>query len=80
MVIIDFSDTSKQAFVRGFHKGMTAPVMLFGSFEAPAIAEVKQITPPSISDEQALNNDWVKIGEDFKHVIAKYGAETNAQK
>lgn len=78
MVIIDFADTSKQAFVRGFRKGMAAPVMLFGSFEAPPLPEVKQVTVPSISDEQSLNSDWNKIGADFNNVIEKYGAETHA--
>lgn len=72
MVIIDFSDTKKQAFIRGFSKGMAAPVMLFGSFDAPALPEVKQVTVPSISDEQALNNDWNKIGTDFNKVITRH--------
>ncbi len=77
MVIIDFSDTSKQAFSRGFQKGLAAPVMLFDSFDAPPLPEVQQIAAPSISDEQALNNDWNKIGADFNKVISRHVEATN---
>lgn len=76
MVIIDFSETKKQAFVRGFQKGLAAPVMLFGDFKAPQTPEVKQITVPSISDKESLNSDWEKIGGDFNRVISRY-VETN---
>ncbi len=80
MVVLDFSDTRKQAFVRGFSKGMAAPMMLFGQFTVPPLPEVKQIIPPSISDEQALENDWKAIGADFNNVIAKYGKESHTEK
>lgn len=65
MVTIGFAETSKQGFVRELHKGIAAPVMLFGGFEATPLLEIKQI-PPAISDEQALNNDGKNIENDFK--------------
>lgn len=77
MVIIDFKDTKKQAFMRGFSKGMAAPLMLFDNFNAPQLLEVKEISVPSISDEQSLNNDWEKIGADFNRVIARYVETSN---
>jgi hypothetical protein len=77
MVIIDFSDTKKQAFVRGFSKGISAPLMVFGQFTAPSLPEIKQIIPPSLTDEEALSNDWKVIGEDFYKVIAKYGEDSH---
>jgi hypothetical protein len=80
MVIIDFTDTKRQAFVRGFYKGFTAPSMLFEQYSAPPLPEVKQISPPSINEEQALNSDWEKIGADFMHVIVTYGSETTTEK
>ena len=80
MVIIDFSNTSKQAFMHGFSKGLAAPVMLFGQFTAPPLRDIKQITSPSLSDEMALFNDWKTIGADFNNVIAKYGKEAHPEK
>ena len=80
MIIINFSDTSKQAFTKGFSKGIAAPLMLFGHFSPPNLPEVKQISPPSISDKQALNNDWLTIGADFNNVIASYGQKHHTEK
>ena len=80
MVIIDFSNSSKQAFKHGFLKGLAAPVMLFGNFNAPPLLEIKQISFPNITDDQALNNDWLAIGSDFNNVITRYGKETDFNK
>jgi len=80
MVIIDFTETKKQAFIRGFHKGLAAPSMLFEQYSAPQLPEVKQISLPTINENQALNSDWEKIGSDFKHVIVTYGTEAATEK
>lgn len=77
MVVIDFKDTKKQAFIKGFYKGIAAPLMLFGSFTAPPLPEVKPIIPPHQGDEQALNGDWKTIGLDFNNAITKYGQESS---
>jgi hypothetical protein len=73
MVIIDFNETKKQAFMHGFSKGMAAPVMLFGGFTAPTLPEVQQIIPPSVNDADALEGDWRNIGMDFNNVIKRHG-------
>lgn len=80
MIILDFSNTSKQAFKHGFMKGLSAPVMLFGQFTVPPLREIKPITPPSINDEQALANDWKAIGMDFNKVIVNHVKETDTPK
>lgn len=80
MVIIDFSTSLKKSFINGFFKGITAPVMLFGRFEAPKLPDIKKIEVSNISNEQALNGDWYKIGADFNHVISKYVAESHSKK
>lgn len=80
MVIIDFKNTKKQAFARGFAKGMAAPLMLFGEFAAPPLPEINQINPPQLSDAQALEGDWKAIGMDFNNVIARHGKESHASK
>lgn len=80
MVIIDFSDTTEQAFVRGFSKGITAPSMLFEKFTAPPLKTIEQIAYPDTTEAQALNDDWKKIGDDFHHVIEKYGQESDTKK
>ncbi len=80
MVIIDFSKTSKQAFINGFSKGLAAPVMLFGSFDAPPLVEIKQIYAQPISDENALQSDWYKIGTDINNVISRYDSKVSTEK
>jgi len=77
MVIIDFSNTPKQAFKSGFIKGLSAPIMLFGRFNAPNLPKINTISLPTINTEQALSNDWKVIGNDFSNVIARYGKETD---
>lgn len=70
--LLDFSDTNHQAFSHGFFKGLAAPVMLFGQFDLPETQKIEKITVPSIDAKQALENDWIAIGNDFKKVIANY--------
>jgi len=71
--LIDFSDTSKQAFIRGFWKGLSAPVVLFGRVEHPKRREIKLISLPSKTVADALAEDWQAIGTDFHNVIEKHG-------
>lgn len=80
MVIIDFSSTSKKAFLHGFSKGLSAPVMLFGKFNAPPLRKYDLVVSPAKDDGLMLENAWSKIGQDFKNVMTKYGEETNNQK
>jgi hypothetical protein len=76
MVIIDFSETERQAFLRGFEKGLAAPVMLFGHFQAPTVATIPQITVQPIEAGEAIENDWKVIGADLRNVIERYGKNT----
>lgn len=75
MVIINFSDTKKQAFLRGFEKGLAAPVMLFGNFQAPKVDVIPQISVQSIEIREVLENDWKAIGTDLRNVIERHGKE-----
>jgi hypothetical protein len=75
MVIINFSDTKRQASLRGFEKGLAAPVLLFGHFEAPQLDLIPQITVKSIEVGEALENDWKAIGTDLWNVIEHHGKE-----
>ncbi|MFM8441994.1 MAG: hypothetical protein ACKN9W_01475 [Methylococcus sp.] len=75
MAIINFSDTSQQAFLRGFQKGLASPVMLFGSFQAPRMDAIPQISVPAIDAREALENDWRVIGIDLNNVIQRYVKE-----
>lgn len=80
MILIDFSETPKQAFARGFWKGLSAPVMLFGNFDAPKPRRAKPITIQLKSDMQSFAGDWNKIGVDFNNVVAKHGKKANRTK
>lgn len=54
-------------------KGLGAPFVLFGTFNAPALPEVIQVTAQSVDPEQALAGDWVRIGNDFHLAAVEYG-------
>jgi hypothetical protein len=75
MVIINFSDTKRQAFLRGFEKGLTAPVMLFGHFQVPNLNPIPQVTIKPIEIGEAMENDWKAIGTDLRNVIEHHGKE-----
>lgn len=72
MELLNFSDTSKQAFIKGFWKGLAAPVMIFGNFEAPKRREIKPISLNFKTDAEALADDWKRIGMDFNKSIETY--------
>jgi hypothetical protein len=80
MLIINFSNTPKQAFAHGFIKGLAAPMILFGNYTAPPLPEINWISLPSDSPDQSLANDWKNIGTDFKNAIVIYGKNTESQK
>ena len=69
-MILTYPSTRRQALVRGFWKGLAAPVMLFGVGAAPIIPEPIQISPPGLTGEDALRSDWTRLGVDFQVVIA----------
>lgn len=73
MEILNFSNTPRQSFIHGFLMGLASPAMLFGSFTAPILHEVRVISLPLLSNDQALNNNWEKIGMDFNNVVVNYG-------
>jgi len=75
MVTINFSDTKGQALLRGFEKGLAAPIILFGHFQAPNVNPILQVTIQSIEIGEALDNDWKAIGTDLRNVIERHGKE-----
>jgi hypothetical protein len=80
MLLIDFSETPKKAFARGFIKGLAAPMVLFGNYHAPILTDIKWVTPPKESTDQALVNDWIKIGGDINRVIYLHGQTAQEHK
>jgi hypothetical protein len=62
--IIDFASDPKEAFARGFLRGLAAPVTLFAHHEAPSLPGVQMVEPPAAGREiaAALASDWVRIG------------------
>jgi hypothetical protein len=71
-----------KTFVRGFEKGLAAPLMMF---ERPsrnrlhAVQHTDYLPMPSRSDLDSLRSDWLKIGADFHTVIAREQAKTAAR-
>lgn len=80
MLLINFSETPKKAFARGFIKGLAAPMVLFGNYPAPSLPELKWVTIPKESTDQMLINDWIKIGNDINRVIVLHGQTTQEHK
>lgn len=77
-MVIDFTQTPKQAFIEGFFKGLCAPMMLYERFEMPKIQQVDEIKSPYNNNLcDGLAQDWIKIGNDFKRVVGNYEPTTN---
>lgn len=77
MSLLDFNDTPKQAFVNGFMKGLGAPLMLFGTYNAPALAPLQMIPLSKTSQMKSLHNDWLRVGMDLRTAVNQYVAQTS---
>lgn len=75
MTLIDFDQHPHAAFKQGFLKGLGAPVILFGHFEAPPIQEIAPIETTVASDADALARDWLQVGNDMRAALVKYGQD-----
>lgn len=74
-MLLHFDDLPRQAFVRGFVRGLAAPVALFGTYTAPAIPKPITIVPPSHyrSDAEALAGDWQRVGAALRNTLQAHG-------
>jgi len=70
-------ESNRQAFWRGFVRGIAAPVMLFSSYPTPEIRKlsVSSLYQPAKNDSESLRHDMARIGDDFRRAIQKYAAE-----
>lgn len=75
MILLDFDSSSRQAFTQGFLKGLGAPLVLFGGFQAPSLPAVAALTVPAQSPMDALAQDWARIGLDMHCAVNHYGEE-----
>jgi hypothetical protein len=81
MLLIDLKVSRKTAFASGFLKGLGAPFLLYGSFDAPALPSIDQVTlPKRKNDREALAGDWEKVGCNIRSAIEKYGKEAQSAK
>lgn len=74
MVIIDFSDSPLESFKKGFKKGLGAPLMLYGNFQAPETPTVGVVVVANrVNDSAAIAKDWHSVGDDVRAAVKKYG-------
>ena len=62
----------RQAFVRGFWRGMAAPMMLFVHQHAEALPRVAMIEPPKHGPGGPQADDWARIAGDFRRAIGRH--------
>jgi hypothetical protein len=69
-LIVNLKDTKKAAFIRGFWKGMAAPLMLYGTFDLPEQLKNRsfQELPKRLSSH---GSDWVKVGNALRAAAKK---------
>lgn len=60
----------KSAFWAAFWSGMSGSAMLYAP-ESPRFTRIEVAQSTKQSDRDAMRGDWVAIGNDFKHVIAR---------
>lgn len=58
--VINLKDTKRQAFLRGFWKGLAAPLMLYSVSEMPPEALVSAQSLPQ--RQLPKESDWVRVG------------------
>ena len=78
MLLINFNLSSNSAFLQGFTKGLGAPVMLFGNFEAPTMPVVLPVQPATQAPLAAIAGDWARVGNDIRAASRNYGQESAA--
>lgn len=66
--VVDLKSTRKTAFVRGFWKGMAAPVMLFSSSALPAEAQPIEYKPLERPPAPPAS-DWVRVGQGLRAAL-----------
>jgi hypothetical protein len=69
------SEDKRSAFKRGLWKGIGAPWMLFSSFDLPPEAQPLDFTPLAKSQHSSKEDDWVRVGNALRVVIAKERAK-----
>lgn len=57
--------------MRGFWKGLAAPLMLFTTFDLPAQAQPQQFQPLTRRASGGVASDWVKVGQQIRHAAKK---------
>lgn len=68
---VNLKESQHTAFVRGFWKGMAAPVMLFGSTSLPV--EARPIEFQQIPRRQSSPaSDWVRVGDSLRAAVRRY--------
>lgn len=71
----------REAFLRGFVKGLAGPVSLFEKrplhSTVPVKARFVDVYRLARTDAEAIASDWNKVGEDIRSVVAKEVAAQN---
>lgn len=79
ITLIEQGATARQAFVRGFMKGLAAPMMLFAANRAvitPAeLAPLPEVQTVRLPSSLTSMTDLQRIGRDFAVVIGRYEQE-----
>ncbi|MCX7112605.1 MAG: hypothetical protein NTX45_21270 [Proteobacteria bacterium] len=78
MLLIDFDKTDRDAFARGFLKGLGAPYVLFGKFEYGTIPEIRIVSPIFTDINDSISSDWRNVGTDIRNAIELYGQKHSA--
>ena len=71
--MISFSNIQKSAFLRGFWKGMAAPLVLFSSAVGVPHQRTRfEFEPlPKRTQRQGVGDDWRRVGNDLRRAAGK---------
>ncbi len=69
-LVVDLTTSKKHAFVRGFWKGLAAPMMLFSTSALPADAQVLDFRPLP-RRPAPVASDWVRVGDGLREALRK---------
>lgn len=71
--IVELNTTRRQAFKRGFLKGLGSPMLIFGNFKLdPSIANCEFQPLPS-RKRGSIAGDWLRVGSSIRSAMKKVG-------
>ena len=69
--VVKLNTSKRNAFRRGFFKGLGAPVMLLGNFELDSSIANCEFQPLPMRKRGSISGDWLRVGASIRAAVKK---------